>query len=410
MKVIMINSVYGHGSTGKIVLNLCEMLENKNERALVLYGRGNNCQDERAIKVSTKLGVYKHVLLARAFDKAGFFSAKETNNIISIIKEYNPDIIHLHNMHGYYVNIQILLDFLGGTDIPIVWTLHDCWAITGHCTYFSYAECNKWKTKCNHCKQKKKYPMSVLLDNSLRNFEIKKKAYSKVTNITIVCVSKWLASVVKDSILATKRIEVIYNGLDMNKFRPTKSNIREKLGIRDKYMFLCVSDDWDERKGVADIFLLSKKIGSKAVVVVIGANKKQRESFPENVIGIEKTWNQQELIEYYSAADVFFNPSREETFGMVTVEAMACGTPVIVYDTTACKELVDVNCGIVLPYLQLNRTPVEQLFLDKSKYSSACRKRAVSLFDENICYENYYHLYQELIQERDTLNKDNANR
>lgn len=397
MRVMMINSVYKYGSTGRIVYNLCNLLNSKGEETSVLYGRGRREKDKNVIRVTSTLEVYTHAMMARISDRAGFYSSFATRRIIKEIERFKPDVIHLHNLHGYYLNIEMLFSFLSESGIPIVWTLHDCWAFTGHCTYYSYNNCNKWITKCQNCNQKKCYPSSMMLDCSTKNYLQKKDLYSKNNSLTVVTVSKWLESEVRRSILSEKNILTIYNGVNIDKFKPTTSDVRERLGIHDKYMFLCVSDDWDDRKGFSDILLLSKKIHDHSVIVVIGVSKRQIDILPDNVIGLEKTWDQKELIEYYSAADVLFNPSREETFGLVTVEALACGTPAIVYDTTACKELIDNECGVVLPYLQLDETPVDRLYLKKSSFTQKCRDKALKYFDESKCYNRYYRLYKDIL-------------
>lgn len=340
MKVMFINTVYGRGSTGRIIKELGDAIESNGGEYLVAYGRGGQNDDDHAWRMESSLGNMFHAGMSRLTDRAGFYSVKATKKLIDRIKEYNPDVIHLHNLHGYYLNIELLFKYLK-TEYAgkIIWTLHDCWAFTGHCTHYSYVTCDKWQTKCCKCVEKKRYPASLVIDASERNYLQKKELFSNVPNMTIVTVSKWLKKEVEKSFLKDYPVKCIYNGIDHNKFKPINSDIKEKLGIRDKKMILLVSDGWDERKGYSRFLEVAKVAPESWMFVIVGINGKEK--LPSNVIGFKRIWNQEELIELYSAADVFFNPSVEETFGLVTVEAMACGTPAVVMNSTASPELVN---------------------------------------------------------------------
>lgn len=352
MKVLFINTVYGHGSTGRIVADLGRMLEEHGHEYMVAYGRGDNKEDPHCYRIGNDFDVYVHVTLARITDRAGFYSKGATKKLIEFIREYKPDIIHLHNLHGYYLNIKILFEYLASEyKGRVIWTLHDCWAFTGHCVHFTYAGCDKWKTGCQRCIQKCEYPTSWLLDNSTRNYQDKQKIFNSVKNLEIITVSNWLKSEVENSFLQNLKIQCIYNGIDVERFHPVKNTIKEELGIKDKKMILLVSDGWIEQKGYSTILNVAKNAPDDWRFVMIGLTSRQIKELPQNIIGFERIWNQQKLIEFYSAADVFFNPSLEETFGLVTAEALACGTPAVVMNSTACPELIQskqygeiVNC------------------------------------------------------------------
>lgn len=339
MKVLFINTVYGRGSTGRIVRQLGQAVEKAGGQFVAAYGRGDTSDPEHSYRIGGKLHTYGHALLSRITDRAGFYSTGATRKLVAFIREYQPDVIHLHNLHGYYLNIEILFQYLK-TEYPgkVVWTLHDCWAFTGHCVHYTYVKCQKWKTGCHHCSQKNTYPVSYVADNAEVNYNRKKEAFSGVPNMTIVAVSQWLKEQAKQSFLGCYPVECVYNGIDYTRFMPLESNIREKLGIGKNKMILAASDGWNERKGLSRLLAVSEQAPEDWRFVIVGLDPKQIRSLPANCIGMERTWNQEELIKLYSAADVFYNPSVEETFGLVTAEAIACGTPAVVMDSTACPE------------------------------------------------------------------------
>ena len=341
MKVLMINSVCGTGSTGRICTDIADMLIAQGHECKIAYGRGSVSEKYKNIshKIGSDFDVKMHALAARLFDCSGFCSKAVTRKFVEWIKDYNPDVIHLHNIHGYFLNVEILFDYLKTCGKKIVWTLHDCWAYTGHCSHYTYVKCFKWQEKCFKCPQKKQYPKSVLFSFAKRNFERKKRAFTGVKNMQLVTPSKWLKAEVENSFLKDYPITVINNGIDLNVFKPTPSDFREKNGLTDKVIILGVANVWEQRKGFGDFIKLSEIIDDKYRIVLIGLSDKQLKRLPKNVIGIKRTDSLTELAEIYTAADVLFNPSVEETFGMTVVEAMACGTPAIVYNATALPEL-----------------------------------------------------------------------
>lgn len=341
MKILLINSVCGKGSTGRICTDIADELIRQGVDVKIAYGRDNAPKkyDDIAIKICSNFGVCFNALKTRFFDNEGFNSKRATKKFIEWVKEYDPDVIHLHNLHGYYINLEILFSYLKTCGKKIVWTLHDCWSFTGHCPYFTAVKCEKWKTHCSHCPQKNNYP-KAFIDRSKKNYEKKKILFTNVPNLTIITPSQWLADLVKQSFLAEYSVKVVNNTIDLNVFKPTPSDFREKYGLKDKKIILGVASVWNARKGFDDFLKLSNIIGDDYRIVLVGVNKKQKKRLPKNVIAIERTNNAKELAEIYTAADVFFNPTYEDNYPTVNLEAQACGTPVITYNTGGSPESV----------------------------------------------------------------------
>lgn len=395
MKVLMINSVCGIGSTGRICTDLAEVLGENGHACEIAYGRKKapDRYQDIAYPIGSSATVKLHALASRIFDCSGFCSRKATEALIGEIKRYQPDIIHLHNLHGYYLNIEILFKYLAAADIPVVWTLHDCWTFTGHCAHFSAAKCEKWRTGCRHCVQKKKYPASFLLDRSKQNFEKKKQLFTSVRNMTLVTPSWWLAGQVRDSFLGKYPVRVIQNGVDLSVFRPTDGDFREKYGLQGKTVILGVASVWDAQKGLDDFLRLADVIDDHTRIVLVGLSRKQIKRLPENVIGIERTNDAKALAEIYTAADVFVNPSREETMGLTTVEAMACGTPVVVSNLTAVPEVVREDGGIVVERLD---TQGIQSAINKILQNKWQPEKNAQLYEKRQQYQKQLELYRAL--------------
>lgn len=349
MKVFQINTVCGITSTGRICTDIAYELQSKKHECKIAYGRGFVPTEHKknAIKIGNAFGYHVHAFLTRIFDTAGFHSSFATRKLIKQIEEYNPDIIHLHNLHGYYINIKMLFDFLKKNDKPVVWTLHDCWAFTGHCVHFEIANCKKWKEGgCKHCIQKKKYPSSFFFDRSMKNFAAKKDIFCGVKNMTIVTPSKWLESLVKESFLKEYPVKVIPNGINTDFFKPTQSNFRKKHNIENKKIILGVANGWGKSKGLYDFIELSKILDNTYKIVLVGLKENQLNELPASILGITKTHNVQELAEIYTAADIFVNPTHQDNYPTVNLESQACGTPVITYKTGGSIESVTAD-GIV---------------------------------------------------------------
>ena len=346
MKVVQINVVC-NGSTGKIMCDLAKELDRKGHETYIFFGRGNSKNNLNCKRIENKFSIYFHVLLGRlGFNGHGSYFT--TKKLINELKNINPDVIHLHNIHGYYLNLRVLFKYLKNEyKGKIIWTLHDCWTFTGHCSYFTMSKCNKWKTECNKCPNLKCYPKE-LFDTTKEEYKLKKKLFTDLNNLTITTPSIWLKELVKESFLKQYDVKVINNGIDLNIFKPTYDNkIYEKYNIpKDKKIILGVANIWEERKGFNVFLKLSNIIEKDEVIVLVGLTEKQIEVLPKNIIGIKRTDNQKELAVLYTISDIFMNPSIEETFSLVTVEAMACGKQVIVCGTSAPKELIDDNIGI----------------------------------------------------------------
>ena len=338
-----------------------------------------------------------HGVQSRLLDNHGQGSVRVTKEFLKQIDAVNPDIIHLHNIHGYYLNYPILFDYLSKQDIPVVWTLHDCWAMTGHCAFFTYANCDKWKNGCYHCEHKDAYPKSLLLSRSHKNYLQKQKSFTSIRNLTLVPVSQWLADIVKDSFLSKYPINMIHNGVDISRFRVLETE-RSSSGRK---MLLGVSSVWEPRKGLADFVKLRQLLDDSYEIVLIGLTKNQVDSLPDGITGITRTNNIEELVHYYNKADVFVNPTYEDNFPTTNIEALACGTPVITYNTGGSPEAIDDKTGLVVEYGNINALAegIKQLCNDADidKKRLLCRQRAEVLFNKDNRYQQYLDLYSKLV-------------
>lgn len=396
MKVLQINSVCGIGSTGRIATDIHNLLIEQGHESYIAYGRNVPIKCDNPLKIGSQIDNYMHVALTRIFDNHGFGSKKATEEFVREIIALDPDVIHLHNIHGYYINIEVLFNYLKQANKPVIWTLHDCWAFTGHCSYFDYVCCDKWKSECYSCPQKSAYPASMFIDNSKKNFLKKKNIFSGVKNLTIVTPSIWLAELVNKSFLNEYKVRVINNGIDLNIFKPTESEFRQKYKINDKYVILGVASIWDKRKGLEYFFELSSLLKTDEVIVLVGLSEAQKKKMPENIIGITKTNNVHELAEIYTVADVFVNPTLEDNFPTTNLEALACGTPVITFNTGGSIECIDDYTGIIVDKGSLIQLKSGMHNLKKTKgeaYKEKCVERAKLLFDKNERYLDYLKIY-----------------
>lgn len=347
-KIVQINVVC-NGSTGKIMCDIAQKCKNKGYEIYCFFGRGKPNKKLNCIKIGNKISTYIHVLLARVgFNGHGSYFA--TKKLIKQIRKINPDIIHLHNVHGYYINIKLLFNYLKNEyNGKIIWMLHDCWAFTGHCANFTLVKCEKWQKQCFNCPQLCSYPKTTF-DTTKREYAMKLKLFLNLKNLTIVVPSVWLKKKVEKSFLNKYKTEIIHNGINLDIFKPTvNKEIFSKYNIpQNKNIILGVANTWDERKGLNLFFELSEIISNDEKIVLVGLNDAQKKKLPKNIIAINRTDDSKELAAIYSIASVFMNPSFEETFSLVTVEAMACGIPVIVCGMSAMKDLVNEKVGIVL--------------------------------------------------------------
>lgn len=401
VKLLQINAVANSGSTGHIAEDLGILVQENGWESYIAYGRKACTSSSKLIRIGNKLDIYMHVLKTRFTDLHGCGSKFATNTLLQHIVRINPDIIHLHNIHGYYINYPILFNFLLMQNIPIVWTLHDCWTYTGHCAHYSEIKCNKWQYQCTNCPNINGYPRSYY-DNSKLNYHLKKKYFASLKNLTIVTVSNWLMQEVKQSFLSIYPMRVIYNGINLEIFRPTFSDVKRECNITNKFLILGVASTWGGGKGLNDFIELSYYLSQDEIIVLIGLDKQQIKSLPNNIYGFERTENVSKLVEWYSAADVYVNFSTEETFGMTTAESLACGTPVLVYNSTACAEIVTSEVGFVVePHDVLGAYRIiKQLRFAKNNYENKCRSYACEKLNKNHSYKQYWDLYNKLISGR----------
>ena len=350
MKYLFINSVAGFGSTGRIAAEKCRELMAEGHECVLAFGREKaNCDDIPTVQIGSSLDYKLHGIRCRLLDDHGFGSRTATKRFLDWVKQYNPDVIWLHNIHGYYIHIGLLFDYLRSSGKEIIWTLHDCWSFTGHCAYFDFVCCEKWKTGCHNCPQKGSYPASMGLDGSRSNYAKKRALFTGIPNLRLTVPSYWLEKRVRQSFLKDYPVEVLYNTINRDIFKPAPGNFRKKYGLEDKIILLGVASVWDARKGLQDFVELSRLLDERYKIVLIGLTQEQINALPESMLGLPRTNNLEELAQAYSEADIFLNPSVEETFGMTAMEARCCGTEAIVYQDTACEEIVNQFGGIAVP-------------------------------------------------------------
>ena len=337
MKYLFLNTVC-NGSTGRIIEGIGKSLTEQGNKCVLVYGRGKPFSSFFCKKIGNVFSIMFHAALSRFFDKQGHGSFFATKKLVRFIKEYDPDVIWLHNIHGYYVNIRVLFGFLKNSKFLIKWTLHDCWPITGHCCYFSEVGCEKWKTQCCSCPQKSAYP-SAFLSRAYKNFIEKKKLFTNIAIDELIVPSNWMKNNVQNSFLKNKTIRVLNNDLDHNLFFKKEKEHLFTSFKKDKKVILGVANVWEKRKGLSRFVDLSKTIDNKKYcLVLIGLSKKQIKKLPPSIYGFERV-NIQTLIKAYLSSDIYINLSTEETFGMTTLEALSCGIPAIVLKNTACEEV-----------------------------------------------------------------------
>lgn len=390
MKVVQINATCGVGSTGKICVGISELLTADNVENYILYSSRSNgyplgisCSDDLYIRIQA--------LKSRIFGNYGFNSTRATQRIIRELERIEPDLVHLHNIHGHDCDLESLFAYFQQKKTKLVWTFHDCWAFTAYCPHFTMMKCDKWKSQCENCIQHREF--SWFFDRSRILFEQKKRLFSGL-DLTIVTPSKWLADLVKESFLKEYPVKVINNGIDLSVFKPTHSDFRERYGLTGKKLILGVAFGWGERKGL-DVFLkLEKLLPEEYQIVLVGTDSQVDKLLPESIVSIHRTQNQGELAEIYTAADVFVNPTREEVLGLTNIEANACGTPVITFRTGGSPECIDKKSGTVADCDDVDALEKEivRICTEHPYTEDNCRRRA-ECFDEKQRYQEYIQLY-----------------
>lgn len=404
MRIVQINGG-AKGSTGKIMMGIAEVARAQGHEVMCASPITTTNRDAGEDCGYYRIGTFNsrrvNVALARITGFNGCFAWFETYKLLKKIDEFKPDIIHLHNLHDSYINLPMLFSYIKKHNVPTVWTLHDCWAFTGQCPHFTIVKCDKWKVGCHNCPQYKEYPAS-LYDNTKKMWQLKKKWFTGVKNMTIVTPSEWLAGLARESYLKQYPIEVINNGIDLNVFKPTHSNFRERYEIpAEKHIILGVSFAWGYRKGLDCFVEIAEKLGEQYQIVLVGTDDEIDKNLPHNIISIHRTQNQKELAEVYSAADVFVMPTREENYPTVNMEAIACGTPVVTFDTGGSPEMLDDKTGIVVEANDIEATKkaikdiCEKKKCNDEEYIVAYSKKS----DMKKRFAEYIELYANVLEE-----------
>lgn len=401
LKLLQINVAANWGSHGRIAEEIGLEAMAQGWESYIAYGRYANPSKSHIVKIGDLFDHCLHGAQSLLLDRHGLASCGPTKKLIREIEQIKPDLIHLHNIHGFYLNYPILFRYLSTVDIPVVWTLHDCWAFTGHCAWPIHGHCDRFQEQCCHCPlQSKGYPKSFLLDRSRSNFKLKKRYFRSLQDLHLVTVSRWLEQQVRLSFMQDMDIRTIYNGLDTEVFRPSGT---PPTSVTDGHpLVLGVCNAWYDWKGLDDMAALREILPDDYDVMVVGVNEDQMHRLPEGITCIRRTDSVSQLAEIYSQADVFVNPSKVESFGMTTAEALSCGTPSIVYDTSACPEVVDNLTGRVVPLGDVNalaKAVMEICSLPgREAMRQACRERAIRLFNRQDRYKEYLQLYNEVLQ------------
>ncbi len=392
MKVLQINSTCGYGSTGRIAVDIQREVEREGGEGLIAFGRNTAPDGVNAYKITSEWGVRLHGALSRVTDRHGMYSRRATRRFLKMVREYDPDIIHLHNIHGYYLHVPTLFRYLKECGKPVVWTLHDCWSFTGHCAHFAFHGCDRWQTGCHTCPQKDQYPASVLADASKRNYAQKKALFTAPNALTLVTPSEWLAELVKRSYFKNYPVRVIRNGIDLQKFKPTDGDFCARHGLFGKQIILGVASVWTDRKGLDDFIKLQPLLREDQQIVLVGLNDAQLAALPAGILGIKRTNSVEELAEIYTAADVFFNPTYEDNYPTTNLEAISCGTPVVTYRTGGSPESVSEGNGFVVEQGDLAAAVRAFDRVD------GCAADMHEAFDAARRYKEYTALYKELLK------------
>lgn len=402
-KLIQINAVSNYGSTGKIMESIGLMAKMDGWISKIAVGaRYSKPSSLDTYVVANTWQIHVSALYSFMSDRHGFANKFETIHFIKWLEKEKPSVIHLHNIHSYYLNVRLLFEYIASCNTPIVWTLHDCWPITGHCSHFIPVNCYKWENGCSNCPQRHSFPTSIVFDQSQKNFFEKKHLFTTPRNITIVTVSNWLGDVAKHSFLGCYPITVIPNGIDIDVFHPQESFIRNKYCLEDKIVLLGVSTDWRKEKGLDDFIKLRHILSSHYAIVLVGMRPDQiRQYSSTGLICIEKTSSISDLVSWYNTADIVLNLSYAETFGLPVAEGYACGKPALVYDNTALSELIAPGTGVAVKTGSINSvlTAIDSIINSGDVYSpSRCRQRAEDLYDKKNNYRRYLDLYNKVIQ------------
>lgn len=394
-KLLQINVTANWGSTGRIAEDIGKLAIAEGWESWIAYGRGNPKSESNLVRIGNDWDMRWHGLESRLLDNHGLASRRVTRKFIEDVKKISPDIIHLHNIHGYYLNYPILFDFLKEWGGPVLWTLHDCWPFTGHCAYYDYSRCDRWKTVCHHCPQFRAYPASIGLDRSQKNYRDKKAAFLDCRNLTFIPVSDWLKKELSKSFLHDYPAITIHNGIDTDIFHP----IEQKEIKSDKKVVLGVASVWDRRKGLDEFVKLREKLPENYLIILVGLSQEQISTLPNGITGIRRTENIGQLVGLYCMADVFVNPTLEDNFPTTNLEALACGTPVITYATGGSPEAIDDKTGFVVEYQNVDMLTEKVIEVcERGPFPALdCRDRALRLYNKRDVFKQYIQLYKSLL-------------
>jgi len=397
LKVAFINSVAGFGSTGRIVVDQYNTLVQNGHTAFMAYGRNMGDRLQSAYRMGTELSMLVSVAQTRLFDTHGFNNRLATHKLLKKLDEFKPDILHLHNLHGYYINVKLLFAYIKKHNLPVVWNLHDCWTFTGHCPHFEYVQCDQWLTGCEKCPQKREYPASFCLDSCHKNYILKKAAFNLPEKMTFVVPSQWLSGMLAQSFLSGYKTKTIPTGIDLSVFTPTPSDLRKALNLENKFVALAAASKFSDRKGYHDLITLAKHLPDDIRLVLLGLSDAQIKSLPPNIVGIGRVGSAKEMAKVYTMADVLINPTKEDTFPTVNLESLACGTPVITYDSGGSGDMLDKTCGVVVKRDDIDGLKEALSAMKKTPLvANACLKKATA-YDKQIQLKKYLNVYNELL-------------
>ena len=405
-KLLQINPVIRiNTSTGRIMQEIGELARANGWETYIAYSQGRDGVSPNAahlIPVGNRWSVAWHGIMTRLFDRHGLASERATRQLIAEIQRIQPDIIHIHNIHGYFLNYRILFEYLSNANIPVIWTVHDCWLYTGHCYYYSYVGCDKWKSQCEQCPQRRDFPTSWWMDRSKQNFFDKKKAFTSIPKelLTIVPVSEWIHGEMKQSFLKDYPYQVIHNGINLENFQVYPADdVKKRYGLEGKRILLGVASIWMEEKGWNDFMQLAGMLNPDEVIVLVGVKEEQKKGLPATIVPISRTDNLKQLAELYAAAEALVNPTWQDNYPTVNLEAIACGTPVVTYRTGGSIEVITSDTGFIveqgdIPGLLAAVRIIEER--GKDYYQTKCRAYAEAHFRKEDRYADYLRLYENL--------------
>ena len=397
MKILTINTT-PYGSVARIAIETAELAEKKGFENRLAFGYSTHPLESKyfVYQFNTFLFSVIDILFRRLTGLMGVYSIYKTWRFIKKVEAYDPDIIHLHNLHGC-INIGIVVNYIKKHNKPVVWTFHDCWSFTGHCVHFDYIKCEKWKKQCFKCPLYREFPQ-VYVDNSRQMYKLKKKWFGGLPNVTLVSPSYWMASKIKESFLSGYPLKVIHNGINLEIFNIHESDFRSRYQLENKFIILGVAFGWGHKKGLDAFVELSKRLSNDYKIVLVGTNEVSDKLLPEQILSIHTTQNQQELSDIYCAADLFVNLTREDTFPTVNIEAIACGTPIVTFNTGGSPEIINETCGFVVEQDNIDELVdrIEFTRIHRPFTKEACRARAMD-FDKNNKFIEYIELYKSIV-------------